>query len=117
MLRNEYVFSTAFPSSDFATISSAAPIASSDSRKWINIKSDVEPISRTKHDQPASPGFPLVDFVFVDRLGLSRSTASATRLVRRPARGLPSVKRKIWCNAYQPSSVSGGCAIIDVVMH
>ena len=50
-------------------------------------------------------------------LGPLRADAEAlTRRASRAASGFDFVNRKIWWRAYQPSRVSGGCAIGGMVM-
>jgi len=82
----------------------------------MTIKSDVDPISRKKVVDPV-----VAEFFFVDLfVGLPGAASVAFALeARRAIRaepGLPLLKRKIWCSAYHPSSVSGGCAMIGVVI-
>jgi hypothetical protein len=71
---------------------------------------------RTKQLQPAA-GDDFFDAVFRPTVGESTAAAAAfTIRASRAASGFCFVNRKIWWSAYQPSSVSGGCAISGEVM-
>jgi len=80
------------------------------------IKSDVDPISRTKDVHPAVPDFDFVDLALLARGGANADLAFAAMRLSRAESGLPVANRKIWCSAYHPSRVSGGCAIIGGVI-
>jgi hypothetical protein len=74
----------------------------------------VDPMRRTKQLQPAG-----ADEVLVLRAPEPEASAAAELLTTRASRvssGFCLANRKIWCSEYQPSRVSGGCAMGGDVM-
>jgi hypothetical protein len=77
-------------------------------------------MSETKQLHPAA-GAPLALRLADEadeRVDVPPSFAFAALIIRSSSRGWTRFlsTRNIWCSAYQPSRVAGGCAIGDVVM-
>ena len=72
-------------------------------------------MSRTKQLHPAPPEVFFLDLPLAPAAEID-SVASAASRVNRVESCFPFGERKIWCSEYQPSRVSGGWAMLGVVM-